>query len=99
MTTKALREEDFELYVAPGQDGNAEGTLYLDDGESLLQNGVSEITFTWDGVALKMEGSFGFETNLSVKSFTVLGDGGRTHELNKRLYGPWEHRARGLKMS
>lgn len=34
-TTTALREKPFELLVAPGLDGNAEGMLYLDDGVSL----------------------------------------------------------------
>ncbi|KAL2754207.1 glycoside hydrolase family 31 protein, partial [Sodiomyces alcalophilus JCM 7366] len=31
-TTAALREKPFELVVAPGLDGTAEGTLFVDDG-------------------------------------------------------------------
>lgn len=34
-TTTALRQKPFELLIAPGLDGDAEGTLYLDDGVSL----------------------------------------------------------------
>lgn len=34
-TTTALRQQPFEVLVAPGLDGHARGTLYLDDGISL----------------------------------------------------------------
>jgi alpha-glucosidase len=33
-TTTALRENDFVLVIAPGLNGTAHGSLYLDDGES-----------------------------------------------------------------
>ena len=45
MTTKEPREEDFEVRVAPGEGGKAVGELYLDDGESLVQEGVSRVVF------------------------------------------------------
>ncbi|KAF1835178.1 alpha/beta-glucosidase agdC [Decorospora gaudefroyi] len=91
MTTRALRDQNFELWVAPDADGNAEGSLYLDDGESLVQDGTSEIRFSWDGLTLKMEGTFRFETKLVLKSFSVLGDDVRTYRLDEGLDGPWEH--------
>jgi alpha-glucosidase len=89
MTTKALRENDFELFVAPDADGNASGTLYLDDGESLVQDGVSEITLTWDGTSIKTGGTFGFSTQVGVKSVTVYGDEPRKYELNYGLDRAW----------
>jgi alpha-glucosidase len=98
MTTKALREEDFELWVAPAEDGKAEGGLYLDDGESLVQKGVSEIVFGWDGESIKMEGTFGFKTELRVKSVTILGEEPKTYVLDGGLDGPWEHKVGGLKV-
>jgi alpha-glucosidase len=98
MTTKALREEDFELYVAPDAKGHAEGSLYLDDGESLVQDGVSEVTFSWDGETIKMKGTFGFETRLRVRSFTVLGEEANTYQLNGGLDEPWEHNTGYLKV-
>jgi alpha-glucosidase len=91
MTTKALRDNDFELLIAPGADGNASGTLYLDDGESLVQAGTSEIMFTWDGDKIKMSGTFGFSTRVGVKSITVYDDEPQKYELNEGLDGPWEY--------
>jgi len=97
MTTKALRDNDFELLVAPDADGKASGTLYLDDGESLVQAGTSEITFTWEGGKIKMAGLFGFSTKVGVKSFTVYGDAPQKYDLSEGLDAPWEHDAASLK--
>lgn len=98
MTTRALRDENFELLVAPDANGNARGTLYLDDGESIQQDGISEIGFSWDGDRIKMEGSFGFPTRLGVKSVTVLDpQGPQKYELDEGLDAPWEHDVRSLK--
>lgn len=99
MTTKALRNQDFELLVAPDKNGNAEGTLYLDDGESLMQSGTSEISFSWDGDTIKMTGSFGFTTRVGVKSVTLLdAEGAQTYDLSEELDGPWEHKVSHLKL-
>lgn len=91
-TTTALRNEDFELLVAPGKDGKAKGSLYLDDGESLVQKGTSEIEFTYDGKTISMDGTFGYSTKVGVLSVTVLGsDNATKYELKEGLDGPWEH--------
>ncbi|KAF2126870.1 glycoside hydrolase family 31 protein [Dothidotthia symphoricarpi CBS 119687] len=90
-TTTALRNQNFELFVAPDADGKANGTLYLDDGESLVQNGTSEIMFSWNGSMITTRGTFGFPTTLYVKSVTVMGDGdAHKYELNASLRGAWE---------
>ncbi|KAI9877292.1 MAG: hypothetical protein M1830_004303, partial [Pleopsidium flavum] len=60
-TTAALRMLDFNVLVAPGMDGAAKGSLYLDDGESLVQRATSEIMFAYDGTSLSMTGSFGYD--------------------------------------
>jgi alpha-glucosidase len=96
MTTKALRDNDFELFVAPDAEGNASGTLYLDDGESLEQAGTSEITFTWDGDKIKM-GTFGYTTKVGVKTVTVYDDEPQKYELNEGLDAGWEHALASLK--
>lgn len=78
-TTTELRKLDFELVVAPGADGLAQGRLYLDDGESMDQlaaGAVSEITFKYDSQTSKLHarGQFGYETNVRIVSVTVLGE-------------------------
>jgi alpha-glucosidase len=100
MTTKALREQDFELWIAPGEDGKAEGELYLDDGVSLVQEGVSEVGFSWDGEEgrIRAEGVFGFETEVRVRSVTVLGEEPKTYVLDEGLDGPWEYRVGELEV-
>jgi alpha-glucosidase len=97
MTTKVLRDNDFELLVAPDADGKARGSLYLDDGESLTQSATSEIMFSWDGQKIKMEGTFGFETSVGVNSVTVMGDEPQKHAINATLHGSWEQDVGGLK--
>ncbi|KAF2867601.1 alpha-glucosidase [Massariosphaeria phaeospora] len=90
-TTRLLRDQDFELLIAPTDDGNAWGTLYLDDGESIEQSGTSEIEFSFDGKKVKAEGTFGFETILHIKSITVMGaDDPIKYELNEGLTGSFE---------
>ncbi|KAI1749329.1 glycosyl hydrolases family 31-domain-containing protein [Xylaria castorea] len=73
-TTALVRQNDFTLVVAPGKDGKASGSLYLDDGDSLDVGGkFSDITFTWDGTTLKADGTFGYETDVVVESVKILG--------------------------
>lgn len=38
MTTRASRQNPWGLIVASGLGGNARGSLYIDDGESLTPN-------------------------------------------------------------
>jgi alpha-glucosidase len=91
MTTKALRDNDFELLVAPDAQGKASGTLYLDDGESMVQTSTSEIVFTWDGSKIKAAGTFDFPTNVGVKSVTIYGKEPQKYEINEDLSGGWEY--------
>lgn len=73
-TTTALRKLDFNILVAPGIDGNAKGSLYLDDGDSLVQKSTSDIELMYDGRSLKMTGEFGHDMGgVGVAKVTVLG--------------------------
>ncbi|KAI1867510.1 hypothetical protein JX265_007312 [Neoarthrinium moseri] len=84
-TTKILRQNDFNIIVAPGKDGKAAGSLYLDDGESLeVENSYSDIRFSWDSKTFTASGNFGFATSLIVKTVTILGEGGPITQ-----QGPW----------
>ncbi|KFY48908.1 hypothetical protein V495_00923 [Pseudogymnoascus sp. VKM F-4514 (FW-929)] len=73
MTTTDLRKKDFELIVAIGADGKAEGELYLDDGISLVQKGTTSLKFSYDGRTLKVKGSYGYNTKLEIRQVTFLG--------------------------
>ena len=74
-TTSQLKKKSFELVVAPGLDGKAEGSLYLDDGESIdVGDQQSDIKFTWDGQMLKAGGTFGFSTDLKIEHVTILSE-------------------------
>ncbi|KAJ4305859.1 hypothetical protein N0V90_001391 [Kalmusia sp. IMI 367209] len=99
-TTTALRTQDFELIVAPNGDDKAWGKLYLDDGVSIEQDGVSEIEFTYDGGKLKMDGTFGYDAKVGIKTVTVLGEGDPVkYELDEKLSEAWEHNVGSLKKS
>lgn len=73
-TTAQVRENDFMVVVAPGRDGMASGSLYLDDGDSLdVGSEFSDISFAWDGATLKVDGTFGYQTDVVVESVKILG--------------------------
>ncbi len=76
-TTAVLRGHNFTIIVAPGLDGNASGSLYVDDGESLDTKGLfSDIKFSWDGKSKRFsaEGTYGFRNRVQVETVMVLGD-------------------------
>lgn len=85
-TTTALRTKDFNLVIAPGLQGTAQGSLYLDDGNSLIQNSTSQITFSYAGAtdagnrshsnstSFAMDGQFGYDMgSVKVAQVVVLG--------------------------
>lgn len=91
-TTALVRQNDFTLIVAPGTDGKASGSLYLDDGDSVdVGSEYSDISFTWDGQTLKAEGTFGYNTDVVVETVKILGgDGPVTKEGTWSLNEPFE---------
>ena len=87
-TTAQLRTKDFELLIAPDVNGYAEGELYLDDGESLVQEATSEIRFTYSEEVLGMSGTFGYDSgSVRIAKITVLGDVPVTKQLGVPLTG------------
>lgn len=82
-TTTELRKQDFVIWIAPNASGQATGSLYLDDGDSIEQDGVSEISFSFDNGRFSMTGDFGYATELQVKNITLLGANGQ-----QTLQGP-----------
>ena len=78
MTTRDARKTAWSILAATGADGNAAGTLYLDDGESISPNATKSIdfsSFTYEGRAtinVGIVGSYeGLDTPLA--NVTILG--------------------------
>ncbi|KAI0806670.1 alpha-glucosidase [Fomes fomentarius] len=72
MTTEELRATDFELVVAPDPKGSASGSLYLDDGVSIVQEKTTEVSFAYTGgkgrtgSLLIVRGSFDYPTRVKL---------------------------------
>ncbi|KIM49885.1 glycoside hydrolase family 31 protein [Hebeloma cylindrosporum] len=73
MTTKALRKNDFEFIVAPNNDGEASGSLYIDDGESVVQTASTRVKMSFKNRKLDVSGNFGFATGVNVSRVRFLG--------------------------
>jgi alpha-glucosidase len=71
-TTTQLRRQPFQLVIAPGAEGRATGTLYLDDGVSLIQDSTTLIAFAYADGVLRMTGSYGFEAGVDIESLLLL---------------------------
>ena len=73
-TTTELREKSFELLVAPGVDGTASGSLYLDDGIR-LDGGPqkTEVAFKYEDGKLDSSVLYGPGVADLVTKVTVLG--------------------------
>ncbi|KAL4903173.1 Alpha/beta-glucosidase agdC [Aspergillus multicolor] len=73
-TTAQLRKSGFQLVVAPGLDGKAEGSLYLDDGESLEQTATVDAKFTYENGQVSVGGTFTREADVRIEGVKVLGE-------------------------
>lgn len=85
MTTKELREKNFELLIAIGSNGTANGQLYLDDGVSLEQNGTTLVHFSYAEGKLVADGTFGYSTETVVSHVTLLGYGSSANNQTSNL--------------
>ncbi|KAL4994553.1 glycosyl hydrolases family 31-domain-containing protein [Aspergillus recurvatus] len=73
MTTAELRKKGFQLIIAPGAEGTATGTLYLDDGDSLEQADTANIEFVYRSGVLNIKGQFMRDALLNIESVVLLG--------------------------
>ena len=73
MTTAELRKTDFEFVVAPGLDGNATGSLYIDDGESIVQKATTAVAMTYQQRSLTVTGQFGYHADVKIARVLFLG--------------------------
>ncbi|KDQ20770.1 glycoside hydrolase family 31 protein [Botryobasidium botryosum FD-172 SS1] len=75
MTTFALRQQDFNIVIAPSADGKATGSLYIDDGESIAPSATTEIKFGFTDGKLTASGKFNYDAKVKVGSVTFLNVG------------------------
>ena len=80
MTTTALREKDFDLTIAPDANGEAKGSLYLDDGISVEQKATTEIEFEYSQGKFVMKGKFDYDAGVGINSITLLNHHGEPEE-------------------
>lgn len=74
MTTTQARKSPWSLVVAPGVNGLASGSIYLDDGESIKQKATKVVIFSshMGQINATVEGSYtGLDTPLA--NITILG--------------------------
>ena len=86
MTLPEVRQKPFDIVIAPGLDGAASGNLYLDDGDSIVQEATSNIELSYESSQLKISGSFGYNPGVEISQATFLGVSNkpRTVAINNR---------------
>ncbi|KAF1985556.1 glycoside hydrolase family 31 protein [Aulographum hederae CBS 113979] len=72
-TTKECRQGEWSLLVALDVMGTARGELYVDDGESLVQNATLEVSFVVQGGALSVSARGGYVEENRLANVTVMG--------------------------
>ena len=73
MTTTELRTKDFEFVVAPDAKGTAAGSLYVDDGVSIVQENSTNVEMQFAEGKLLVNGSFAYDVGVKVASVAFLG--------------------------
>jgi alpha-glucosidase len=73
MTTTELRTKDFEFVVAPDAKGTAAGSLYVDDGVSIVQEKTTSAEMQFAEGKLCVSGSFAYDVGVKVASVAFLG--------------------------
>jgi alpha-glucosidase len=81
-TTTELRKNGFDIIIAPGLDGTATGSLYIDDGDSLNQPATLEITFEYSNGIFRIDGIFAFIAGVQIESVTLLGQDAEPRSLS-----------------
>jgi alpha-glucosidase len=72
-TTTELRTKPFQLLVAPGLDGSAIGSLYLDEGNLIEQPSTALINFQYWNRSLLISGYYEYQAGVNIETVTILG--------------------------
>ncbi|KAL1856211.1 hypothetical protein Plec18170_004080 [Paecilomyces lecythidis] len=91
-TTTELRAKGFDIIIAPGLDGTAAGSLYMDDGDSLSQPATLTIAFEYSHGIFRLDGAFGYRAGVQIESVTLLGQDNEHKSLRSGLVDGIEYR-------
>ncbi|KUI70834.1 Alpha-glucosidase [Cytospora mali] len=72
-TTEASRQNPWGLLVALDVQGAAQGVLYLDDGESLVQNATTWVQLSASNTSVAAQPSGNFTDSIPLANVTVMG--------------------------
>lgn len=72
-TTKTSRMNPWSLLIALDANGNAEGSLYLDDGLSVVQSETKTVTFSYTNNTLTTFVSGSYDDGIPLGSVTIAG--------------------------
>ncbi|KAK4994391.1 hypothetical protein LTR28_000892, partial [Elasticomyces elasticus] len=76
-TTTELRTRGFTVVIAPSAQGTASGSLYLDEGDAVVQPATSVIQFAYRDGKFSMSGSFGYNAGVNIEAIQLLGSGAK----------------------
>jgi alpha-glucosidase len=68
-----LRTKDFEFVVAPDAKGTAAGSLYVNDGVSIVQEKSTSVEVQFAEGKLSVRGSFAYDVGVKVARVAFLG--------------------------
>lgn len=73
LTTSACRNSSWSLIAALSSEGTATGTLYIDDGESVVQNSTLLVDFTAENQRLYASARGLWQEKNALANITILG--------------------------
>ncbi|KAJ4292426.1 hypothetical protein N0V90_009088 [Kalmusia sp. IMI 367209] len=73
LTTGATRRTPYSLLVALGENEDAKGDLYLDDGVSLVPNATRLVTFTFANNSLSYTSEGSYHASQPLANITITG--------------------------
>ncbi|KAL2059720.1 hypothetical protein VTL71DRAFT_10212 [Oculimacula yallundae] len=94
MTTRECRSNPWGLIAAMSSEGIASGQLYLDDGESLVQNATLWVEFSLTGSSLYASARGTYNDTNPLANVTIMGVGSAVSNVTlngARLAGGWTY--------